>query len=139
MPSFLGGCRIWCFSVRTFRHLIYCPKNCKVLGLSRIKLTFYFPLPFFLGSSCSSSISFSSSYFSCSLSSPRSSLSPSSSEVVESCEILFKNCEFMVYLQMYSLFQCPTTAYTYKKVYEGYRTTATFPNCLGTLDEKHMD
>lgn len=45
----------------------------------------------------------------------------------------------MVYLQMYySLFQCPTTADEWKKVSEGFQTTAKFPNCLGALDGKHI-
>ncbi len=103
----------------------------------------FFSVAFFFSlgwtSSCSSSISCSSSSFSCSLSSPLSSLSPSSSEVVESCKILFKNGYIMVYLQMYySLFQCPTTADEWKKVSEGFQTIAKFPNCLGALDGKHI-
>uniref|UniRef100_A0A673L854 DDE Tnp4 domain-containing protein n=1 Tax=Sinocyclocheilus rhinocerous TaxID=307959 RepID=A0A673L854_9TELE len=115
MLSFLGGCRFWCFSVKTFRVSFIAPRMARSWACAGsdeylLLLHLFFPVGW---TSSSSSFSCSSSSCSCSLSSRLSSPSPSSSEVVESSD-------------------------EWKKVSEGFQTTAKFPNCLGALDGKHI-
>uniref|UniRef100_A0A671NAK6 DDE Tnp4 domain-containing protein n=1 Tax=Sinocyclocheilus anshuiensis TaxID=1608454 RepID=A0A671NAK6_9TELE len=53
-------------------------------------------------------------------------------------ELIPETCRVIYQVLKERHLKCPTTADEWKKVSEGFQTTAKFPSCLGALDGKHI-